>query len=82
MVEPWLTVISGGPDRSVAAVIAEAESMLPRLWREVGELVGEDQLGPDHRVDVLLRPLRPGHEDLGVVPGRTSPARPRLGWEL
>ncbi|MEU4808067.1 hypothetical protein AB0H20_02590 [Nocardia fluminea] len=46
VVEPWLAAIAAGPGRSVAAVIAEAESMLPQLWREVGEQHGEDQLGP------------------------------------
>ncbi|WP_280501196.1 hypothetical protein [Nocardia farcinica] len=46
VVEPWLAAIAAGPHRSVAAVIAEAESMLPKLWREVGEQHGQDQLGP------------------------------------
>lgn len=46
VVEPWLAAIAAGPDRPVAAVIAEAEAMLPRLWREVGERHGEGQLGP------------------------------------
>ena len=44
VVEPGLAAIAAGPERSVAAVIAEAESMLPQLWREVGEQHGEVQL--------------------------------------
>ncbi|MFI8974224.1 hypothetical protein ACIGO9_15160 [Nocardia asteroides] len=46
VVGPWLAAIAAGPDRSADQVIAEAESMLPQLWREVGEQHGVDQLGP------------------------------------
>ncbi|MEU4710850.1 hypothetical protein AB0G00_30925 [Nocardia salmonicida] len=46
VVEPWLRAVSADPDRPVVAVIAEAESMLAQLWRQLSEQVGEDLLGP------------------------------------
>jgi hypothetical protein len=46
IVEPWLRAIAADPNRAVPAVIAEAERILPELWRQLSEQVGEDQLGP------------------------------------
>lgn len=46
IVAPWLAAIADNPDRSVSVVIAEAERMLPELWRHLSSEVGEDQLRP------------------------------------
>ncbi|TDP28400.1 hypothetical protein DFR75_11713 [Nocardia ignorata] len=46
IVEPWLAAITADPNRSVAAVIAEAERILPKRWRRLAEQVGQEQLAP------------------------------------
>ncbi|MEV0688520.1 hypothetical protein AB0I35_32170 [Nocardia sp. NPDC050378] len=73
VVEPWLAAIATGPDRSVSAVIAEAESMLPQLWREVGEQHGKDQLGPTTAWTYFFNPY--GRATRISVSSRTNFAR-------
>lgn len=81
IVEPWLRAIAADPNRAVPAVIAEAERILPELWRQLSEQVGEDQLGPTTAWTFFFNPYGrpPGSR---CLPGRTSPARPKLVREL